>query len=201
MDQIEKRIIEKIAYEKFKDLHKELNYIYATIVENEAYTKEQMLRAIECEKILETINDDKSFTYSNIDQVISHFNKLAAKKRHRELNKTIDNLYDTIIEKKSFTEEEIMQLVDFQKDLYQYRNIRRTVNIICSNERFRDWVFFDPEEMRKFLTKEITSEINYENNKKFRNEIKDIEETIVKNKTYSKEQIQRIAECEKLMKM
>jgi len=201
MDKIEKRLIEKIQDVKVNELIKELCDIYSTVVENEAYTKEQMLRAIECEKILDLRRIDNSFTYASFDRIISHFNKLAAKKRHRELNKTIDNLYDTIIEKKSFTEEEIMQLVDFQKDLYQYRNIRRTVNIICSNERFRDWVFFDPEEMRKFLTKEITSEINYEHNKKFRNEIKDIEETIVKNKTYSKEQIQRIAECEKLMKM
>src|SRR6266853_2549272 len=210
MDKIEKRLIEKIQDAKVNESIKELCDIYSTVVENEIFTEEQLTRVLECKK--ETKNHFiKGYDHGQIfskERMIKHLSLIAGQKHRQKLIDNRANLYNHILKNKSFTDEELLQAIRDQMDINNYEYEYEWLNCPddncpCESSQFqntKDTEIVDIKIMRGLLADKIKYKIEREKKDSIQNEINDIEDTIVTNKTYTKEQIQRIEECEKEIK-
>ena len=129
MEQIEKRLIEKIEDVARSKLQKELDDIYENIIQK-GYNNQDLHRAIYCEKKIKNIgkveynNDNNNYTEFDINKMRKYLEKLSLKtynETHKvKLQNEISDIEKTIIEHGRYTNEQLQRIEECERQLNNY---------------------------------------------------------------------------------
>src|SRR6266853_961592 len=130
MEQIEKRLIEKIEDVERSKLQKELDDIYTSVIQK-GYNNQDLHRAIYCEKKIKNIGrveykyvGTNNYTESEINKMNEYLRKLSNKNNTEQhkvmLQNEINDIEKTIIEIGRYTNEQLQRIEECERQVKYY---------------------------------------------------------------------------------